>query len=210
MYAMVCTRPDIAYAVSKVAQHVDRPSPALWTAIKHILMYLQATKDLCLKYSVVQDPAVYGFCDSDWGGDELTRKSTSGYVFIMSGAAVSWSSKKQSSVALSSTEAEYMACTQASKEAVWLRQLLHELHIEQSSVRIFCDSQGSLALLRNPVYHARTKHIDVQYHYVRELVELGILDFAYVRTDDQAADILTKPLPRDKIVRCRTMLGVCT
>jgi hypothetical protein len=130
---------------------------------------------------------------------------------MLAGGCISWCSKKQATVALSSTEAEYIAATQAAKEAIWLRTFLKELHIVQKSATlIFSDSQGSNALIKNPVYHARTKHIDIQYHFVREHVLAGSLSFYYCATNDQVADILTKALPKGKFESFRMCLGIIT
>jgi hypothetical protein len=212
MYAMVGTRPDLSVAVGKLSQFMQNPGQEHWNAVKKVLRYLQHSKEAVLQYKSCQDGGtLFGYCDSDWGGDVDSRKSTSGYAFMLAGGCISWCSKKQATVALSSTEAEYIAATQAAKEAIWLRTFLRELHIEQKvATLIFSDSQGSNALIRNPVYHARTKHIDIQYHFVREHVQAGILSFHFCTTKDQVADILTKPLARGKFEFCRMCLGITT
>jgi hypothetical protein len=147
-------------------------------------------------------------CDSDYAGDVDSMRSTGGYVFLLTGGAISWSSKRQATVALSSTEAEYMAATHASKEALWLKRLIGELGWRQSAVEVFCDNQSALKLMRNPQYHARTKHISVQFHFVRELIEAGELDFQFVGTNLQCADFLTKGVPRAKLEGFRCAVGL--
>jgi hypothetical protein len=212
MYAMVGTRPDLSVAVGKLSQFMQNPGLEHWNAVKKVLRYLQHSKNAVLQYKSCQGGGtLFGYCDSDWGGDVDSRKSTSGYAFMLAGGCISWCSKKQATVALSSTEAEYIAATQAAKEAIWLRTFLKELHLAQKSATwIFSDSQGSNALIRNPVYHARTKHIDIQYHFVREHVLAGNLCYYFCATNDQVADILTKALPRGKFESFRMCLGIIT
>src|SRR5436309_1357960 len=166
MYAMIETRPDIAYAISTLSAYASNPSAEHWAALKRLFRYLNGSRDLGIVYS---KGSLLGYTDSDWAGDISTRKSTSGYVFLLGSGAISWSSKRQPTVALSSCEAEYMASTQATKEAIWLGRFLAELGYEGSdidSVTIMGDNQGAIALASNPEYYARTKHIDIQWHFV--------------------------------------------
>lgn len=152
-----------------------------------------------------------GYSDADWGGDLKTRRSTSGYLFNIGSGVISWSSKRQPTVALSSCEAEYMAQTQATKEAIWLRRLLSELlgiGDEPLATVIFGDNQGAIALTKNPQHHARTKHIDLQHHFVREKVAEGLVKIEFTPTEEQIADGLTKPLPKDAFNRFRSLLGL--
>ena len=171
MYAMLGTRPDIAYAVGLVSQFSTNPNSEHWAAVKRIFRYLAGTRGLGIHYG--GGNTCGGYSDSNWGGSQ-DRRSTSGYVFLMNTGAISWASKKQSVVALSSTEAEYMALTQAIKEVLWLRTLLVELgapwHAKEIST-ISCDNQGAIALSRNPGFHARSKYIDIRYHFIRDHVD---------------------------------------
>jgi len=206
MYAMLWTRPDLAYTVSLLGQFSANPGPEHWNCMKHVMRYLKGTKFMELQYGGSSDPCslnFHGFTDSDFAGDQATRKSTSGHVFMMSGGAVSWASKRQSTVAASSTEAEYIATAFATKEAIWLRQLLREIeqHFidpkEQSELPVtvlYGDNQGSISLTKNPENHQRTKHIDVQYHFTRARVESHEITVEYIPTADMTADILTKSL----------------
>ena len=163
------------------------------------------------------------FSDADWAGDKDNRRSTGAYVCTISTCktnsahtAISWSSKQQATVALSSTEAEYMALTQACKEAIWVRRFLSEIvaitngNISSHTppITIFADNQGSIALAKNPEFHSRTKHISIQQHFVREKVEEGQVRMDYLPTGDMLADLLTKALPREKVERFRQDMGV--
>ncbi|MCF8701923.1 Ty1/Copia family ribonuclease HI, partial [Corynebacterium sp. MC-10] len=154
------------------------------------------------------DFIVRGYVDSDYAGDLDKSKSTTGYVFTLTGGAVSWVSKLQSVVATSTTEAEYVAATQASKEAVWLKMIMEELGHEQENIPLFCDSQSALYLARNPAFHSKSKHIRVQYHFVREKVEEGTVDMQKIHTKDNLADFMTKAVNTDKFIWCRTFSGL--
>ena len=151
---------------------------------------------------------LHDFVDSDWAGDLDRKRSTSGYVFILFGGAVSWMSKRQPTVALCTTEAEYMAVTHACKEAVWLQTLCTVIGFECSQVKIGCDSQSAICLEKNPMYHSRSKHIDVQYHFVREMVEGGKVKLQKVDTSTNVADSLTKPVSSKKFSWCREAMGL--
>ena len=169
-------------------------------------LYLQGTRQLGIKYGPVKasELELEGYCDSDWGSDLNTRRSTTGWVFMLGGGAVSWGSKLQPTVALSSSEAEYMAASAAVQEAVHMRSLLSSLDMEQhGAIKIYEDNQGCIALSENPVMHRRTKHIDIRYHFIRERVESGEVKLCYVPTEQQLADLLTKPLGRQQVSRLR-------
>jgi len=165
MYAMVCTRLDIAHAVGVLSRVMSKPRKEHWTAVKQVFRYLCGTSDygLCYQGRPGLDRVLHirGFVDADWVGDLDQRRSTSGYVFNLFGGAVSWMSKKQSIVALSIAEAEHMATTHASKEVVWLQRLCSSMGLVQEAIRIDCDSQSAILLAKNPAYHSKTKHIDV-------------------------------------------------
>ena len=151
---------------------------------------------------------IRGFVDADWAGDLDQRRSTSGYVFNLFGGAVSWMSKKQSVVALSTTEAEYMAATHASKEAVWLQRLCSSMGLVQGAIRIDCDSQSAIFLAKNPAYHSKTKHIDVQYHFVRDMIEDKKVLLVKVDTLKNTADALTKAVSSENFSWCRETMGI--
>eukprot|EP00253_Pinus_taeda_P005882 PITA_05882 len=183
-----------------------------WTAVKRVFRYLCGTSDygLCYQGRPGLDRVldIRGFVDADWAGDLDQRRSTSGYVFNLFGGAVSWMSKKQSVVALSTTEAEYMAATHASKEAVWLQRLCSSMGLVQGAIRIDCDSQSAIFLAKNPAYHSKTKHIDVQYHFVRDMIEDKKVLLVKVDTLKNTADALTKSELSEKFSWCRETMGV--
>jgi hypothetical protein len=211
MYAMLGTRPDIAYAVSVVSRYAAKPTPTHKAAVTRILRYLRKTIDYALVFKG-ELAVLTGYSDSDWAGDYDTRKSTSGYVFSVGSATISWSSKLQATVALSTCEAEYIGQTNATKEAVWLRRLLNEVQPETTNEAratiIYCDNQGAIALAKDPQFHARTKHIDMQHHFVREKVSDGTIQLEYVDTENQVADGLTKALDKIKFERFRKAIGL--
>ena len=207
MYAMICTRPDIAHAIGMVSRFMANPGQEHWNAVKRILRYIKGTSSAALCYRGSQY-VVRGYVDSDFAGDLDKRKSTTGYVFTLAGGAVSWLSKLQSVVALSTTEAEYMAATQACKEAVWIRRLLEELGHNQQTITVYCDSQSALHIARNPAFHSRTKHIGVQYHFVREVVEDGSVDLQKIHTKENLADVMTKAINADKFIWSRSLYGL--
>jgi len=208
MYAMLGTRPDISYTVSKVSQYPTNPNSTHCTAVKRIFRYLAGTPNRGICY-IIQGIGS-GFTDADWGsGDD--QKSIRGYTFVLNGASISWNSKKQTMVALSSTKAEYMALTQAVKESIWLQALLLDLgarrHLEEVR-NIYIDNQGELALARNPEFHARTKHIDIQYHFVRQHLENEKITLTYCPTSEMTADIFTKALPQPALTKHNLGLGL--
>ncbi|KAL5778179.1 hypothetical protein ACOSP7_011105 [Xanthoceras sorbifolium] len=151
---------------------------------------------------------VVGYCDSDYAGDLDKRRSTTGYVFTLAKAPVSWKSTLQSTVALSTTEAEYMAVTEAVKEAIWLQGLLKDLGFGQKHVKVHCDSQSAICLAKNQVYHVRTKHIDVRYHFVREILEEDQILLQKIHTAENPADMMTKVVTSIKFQHCLDLINI--
>ena len=207
MYAMVSTRLDIAHAVGVVSRYLSNPGKPHWDAVKWILRYLRGTSTLCLCFGNSK-PSLEGFADADMAGDLDDRRSTSGFLFTFAGGAISWQSKLQKCVALSTTEAEYIAATEAGKEMVWLKRFLLELGLKQLNYVIFCDSQSAMDLSKNSMYHSRTKHIDVRYHWLRLAIEEQMLQLKKIHTDDNVADMLTKVVPPDKLELCIKLAGM--
>lgn len=153
-------------------------------------------------------PELSAYSDADWAGDRDDRRSTGAYVFCIGAGAISWSAKRQPTIALSSLEAEYMALTQASKEALWIKRLLNEFGINIPTVIIFGDNQGSLALAKNSVFHARSKHIDIQHHFIRDTIKSGEVEVQYLPTEYMVADVLTKSLPTEMFRKHARAMGV--
>ena len=210
MYLAVTSRPDIAYAVHRLAKYMSNPGRPHWEALKRLVRYLVGTRDLWLFYGRERS-GLAGFTDADWGTSDDTRHSVCGYVFTFDGGAISWSAKQQSVVALSSTEAEYIGITHAAKEAIWLRSLLADLvhpDFARHAVRLYSDNKGAMDLAHNNAFHARTKHISIRYHFIREAVEKGDVELGYRRTEDMPADIFTKPVARTRLEHLRSLMGL--
>src|SRR5579859_419301 len=208
MYAMLCTRPDLAYAVSQISQFNNHPSEEHDAASNRVFKYLRGTSNLGITFDGKVGLEMRAYSDANWGG-EVDRKSVGGYLFCLAGGAVSWTTKKQPTVALSSTESEYMALTQAAKESIWIQRLIEELGIPIANVNvIYADNQGSIALAKNPEYHACTKHIDIQHHFVRECIENSRVILQYVPTNEMAADAMTKGLTCDRLQYPSSLMGL--
>lgn len=208
LYIAGCTRPDIAHAVGALSRYMSRPTEHHWSLAKGVLRYLSSTIDQGIVYTKGAGSLV-GYCDADYAGDVDTRRSTTGYVFTLLGGAISWSSKLQPTVALSTAEAEYMAAASAVKEALWLRKLIIDLEYGNSHpVLIRCDNQAALKLLVNPIVSARSKHIDVLHHFARERVARREVRFEYCSTDRMIADSFTKAVPEHKFVLCCQGMGL--
>ena len=202
------TRPDICFAVGVVSRFSNKPKETHWKAALRVLKYIVGT----LNYGIFYKPTIdelSGYCDSDWAGDSDSRKSVSGYCFSIGSGAVSWTSKKQPTVALSSTEAEYKAACIAACEVVWLRRILMDVAVPIRTATVLrCDNQSCMAIAKNPVFHARTKHIEIQYHYVRELINDETVELEYCPTSENAADIFTKALGAEQLQQHLRRLGV--
>ena len=212
MYAMTQTRFDLAFAVGKLSQYCHDPSMRHRVALDRVLRYLNWTTKLGIIFNRSEEsytPNPFGYADAAYANNLDNRKSTHGMVLLLTGSACIWTSTKQRTVSTSTTEAEYIAQCQASKQLVWAGRWLQQLGFRESGpIELLCDNQGAIALIKNPENHSRTKHIDVQYHYVREVVEDGLVQISYVPTTEMAADILTKPLTKVAFERCRALLGM--
>ena len=211
MYLAVATRPDIAYAVGVLARFSANPGAAHWKAAKHLCRYLQGTKDYKLTYA--PDPSCTQlfttYSDADHGGNPDNGKSTSGMVVKMGTGAISWASKLQSIVTLSTTEAEYIAAVQAAQEILWLRNLFIEFGYTFSTPSpLHIDNQSALSVAKNPEHHGRMKHLDLCYYWLRDVVEAGQIDVCYLPTKSMPADIMTKALGRIKVQEMCELLGI--
>jgi hypothetical protein len=206
LYLSCCTRPDIAHPVGVLSRYMAKPTTALWSAAKGVLRYLATTKDMGLMFG--GGSGLIGYCDADYASDTETRRSTAGYVFLLNGGAVSYSSKIQKTVAVSTTEAEYMSAAHAVKEALSLRKLYGDVYRVTPTIKIFGDNQSAIKLLKNPVSSQRSKHIDIIYHFARERVALREVEFDYISTNEMLADMLTKIVPKMKLEYCRNGIGM--
>ena len=205
------TRQDIAYAINKLSQFMKNSTLTHVQAVKRVVRYLKGTMELGKRFgsSETHDSSSYGYTDSSYGDDELTRRSHSGYAFLFYNGVISHFFRRQDTVSTSSTEAEYVGQCNAVKEAYFLKQVFNELGENiKGSMKIRADNQSVMALAKNSGNHRRTKHISIQYHYVRELVQDNEVDFTYVPTADMLADGLTKPLGRQLFERFVSMLGL--
>eukprot|EP00253_Pinus_taeda_P006707 PITA_06707 len=203
------TRPDLSFVVGLVARFMQNPRESHWKAAKRILRYVRGTVQFGIHYSAKAAPLLVGFTDSDWAGDPDDRKSTAGYVFTLGSRPITWACKKQAATSLSSAEAEYRGAVEASKEALWLRQILSEFGFEQQHpTTLWCDNQSAIKLCKDPVQHQRSKHIELHMHFIRKLIHDHVLEVQYCSTDDQFADIFTKALTEAKFTKLRYMLGV--
>jgi transposase InsO family protein len=206
---LVNSRPDLAYAVGYVSRFMEKPTAEHLTAVKRVLRYVAGTLHYGCHYPRMKEARLVGYSDSDMAGDIDTRKSTTGVGFFLGGSIITWQSQKQRVVALSSCEAEYIAAATAACQGVWLARLLAELKGEEASpFSLKIDNESAIALSRNPVFHDRSKHIDVKFHYIRECVEENRVQLQSIKTEEQLADILTKALGRERFCELRSRLGV--
>lgn len=201
-YLVQCTRPDLAFVSSQLSQFLDRPGMPHWAAFKRVLRYLKYTSTIGLVLGG-KPVELVAFSDSDYAGCPYSRRSTTGYCNFVAGGCVSWRSRKQTTVATSSTEAEYRAAYEATQDVIWLRKLLGDFGYPPSNTTILnCDNQGSIALASNPLFQSRSKHFENKYHWIREKVKDKTISLKYISTGDMIADFLTKALFRPKHSFC--------
>ncbi|KAF1317030.1 hypothetical protein FI667_g15081, partial [Globisporangium splendens] len=210
LYVSICTRPDISFAVGHLSRYVEDPGEAHWRAAIRVLRYLSTTREYGIKYSGGKDKSrLTAYSDAGWASNADDRRSISGVILIVNGGPVVYKSKAQKSVALSSSEAEYMAASLCAQEIMWTRALLADLQAMQDKpTTLFEDNQGAIALTKNMGYQRRAKHIDIRYHFVREKVKAQHIDVRYVETERQLADILTKALPTKRFEFLRLACGI--
>jgi hypothetical protein len=213
MWLAICTRPDMSYAVGHLSRYASNPDKPHADAVTQCLRYLRGTVDHRLTYigkGRTEDvPSLIGYSDADWAGELDTRRSTTGYLFQLSGGAVSWQSKRQRTTAQSTVEAEYMAAAAATKESIWLRLLLTGIGCAPAGpIVLHVDNEGAIKLAENPCHHDLTKHIGVRYHLIRDHIANGGVALKHIGTQFQAADILTKGLLRERHCDAIGMLGI--
>ena len=208
MYLMLATRPDICFAVSFLSRMQDEATDNHFAHLKRVLRYLKGTQDFKLVYTRGNERPLQGYADADWANDPTDRKSTSGFLLQVFGSTVFWSSKKQALVATSTTEAEYVSACLATMEANWLTKLLNDLNIDaQQPIPIYEDNNGCIFISQNPETK-RSKHIDVNYHYLRELVWNKKIELVGIQSKEQVADCLTKSLARVQFLKFVEALGL--
>ncbi|KRZ92827.1 Retrovirus-related Pol polyprotein from transposon TNT 1-94 [Trichinella sp. T8] len=203
-HLIAATRPDIAYDVSAVSQVMDKPT----LAVKRIFRYLRGTADYGLLYQANGEGVLNGYSDADYVGDVTTRRSRIGVVCTCAGGAVSWHSQKQKSVALSTTEAEYVAASESAKDMMWLMSLFAEVTEVKQKPVLFVDNMGAVKFSKNPEFHKRSNHIEVQFHFVREKYSEGKIDIQHIDSENQKAEILTKALLKTRFQNLRRQLGI--
>ncbi|CAJ2658384.1 unnamed protein product [Trifolium pratense] len=209
---LLATRPDMTFAVCLAARYMERPTEMHVAVVKRIMRYLKGTMKFDILYKCKSDIGLtlQGWSDSDYAGDHDDRKSTYGYVFTLGDSAICWSSKKQPIVTLSTTEAEYVAAASCACQCLWLKNVLDHLHIEQvGSIIVNCDNSSTIKLSKNPIMHGRSKHIDVRFHFLRDLSKDGVIELKFCKSQEQLADIMTKPLKLDSFCKLREGIGMC-
>ncbi|XP_057803015.1 secreted RxLR effector protein 161-like [Salvia miltiorrhiza] len=206
---LTITRPDIAYSVNKLSQFLAAPTTLHWTACKRLLRYLKGTASLRLSFKPSATSQIIGYSDADWAGSVDDRRSTGGHCIYLGSNLITWSAKKQDVVSRSSAESEYRSLANATTDIVWLHALCSELGLTlQSPSKLWCDNISALALAGNPVFHTRTKHIEVDIHYIRDKIKDGTIEVGYVPSNDQIADLLTKPLADTRFCALRDKLNL--
>lgn len=208
---LTATRPDILNAVSILSRFMHCPNETHMRVAKRVIRYIKGTWNYGVKFLRQKEMELFGFSDSDWGGSIDDMKSTSGYCFCLGSGMFSWSSRKQETVAQSTAEAEFIAATSAVNQALWLRKILVDLNLERKqSTEILVDNQAAIAISKNPVFHGKTKHFNIKLFFVRDVQKNGDVTLCYCKTENQVADIFTKPLPLSKFEDFRKKLGVCS
>jgi len=188
-------RPDLVYNVSLISRYMAKPTKLHLQAAKRILRYLKGTFDYGIMYKKVSSNDMVAYTDSDYAGDLDDRKSTYSYVFLLSSGVVSWLSKKQPIVTLSTTEAEFVAAARCASQVVWMRRVSEQLgHVQKKRTIVMCDNNSTIKLSKNHVMHGRSKHIDVRFHFLREFANNGIIKLLHCGLEEQTADMMTKPL----------------
>ncbi|XP_040372964.1 secreted RxLR effector protein 161-like [Rosa chinensis] len=206
---ITATRPDMMFVVSLISRYMARPTELHMQVAKRALRYVKGTMNYGIFYIKGGAEELMAFTDSDYAGDVEDRRSTSGYVFLMGAGAVAWSSRKQPLVALSTTESEFVAAATCACQGVWMRRILKKLGYSQEGCTIVkCDNSSAIKLSKNPIMHGRSKHIDVRFHFLRDLTKDGVVELVHCGTQDQVADLMTKPLKLDAFLKLRKLLGV--
>ena len=208
LYLMIGTRPDIAFAVTHLSQFSTNPTKDHYKAAQHVCHYLVGARDYKLVYTQEEDKGLVTYTDSDWAADKIQQRSVTGYFFKLANGIISWRSHAQKTVALSSTEAEYMAISDCSQQVISIKTLIKELEIKIRSILIYGDNQGSIFIASNAVQESHTKHIDIHYHYIYELVAAKEVELQFVPGEMNPADMFTKNLQKIRFTQFRNQLGL--
>jgi len=212
MYLTTKTRPDLAFSIGLLARYMANPGPEHWKTLERLWAYVYTTKNIGLYYQSTSElPTLIGYTDADWGGDLATRRSTTAYIYLFMGGPLSWTSKLQRTVALSSCEAEYMAIKEAIKENLFIRSILNEIApiLEVGTYKdLYTDSNSAIELAKHASKHNRTKHIDIQYHFIREKVKSNDINLLYIPTTKQLANSLTKPVDQRELSVFKDQIGL--
>ncbi|KAL4030475.1 hypothetical protein IC575_008712 [Cucumis melo] len=206
---LTASRPDIAYVVGICARFQSDPRTSHFTAVKWILKYVHGTSDFGILYSFDTTSTLVGYGDADWAGSPDDRKNTSRGCFFVGNNLISWFSKKQNCVSLSTAEAEYISTGSACTQMIWMNNMLQEYGFTQETMTLYCVNMSAIDISRNPVQHSRTKHIGIRHHFIRELVENKVVRLDHIRSNLQLVDIFTKPLDANTFEYLRINLGVC-
>jgi hypothetical protein len=208
---LTAIRPDIMHAVSLLSRFMHCASEVHVKAAKRVVRYIKGTLSYGIQFSCIENFDLQGYADSDWAGSCDDMKSTSGYCFSFGSRIFSWCSKKQEVIAQSTAEAEYVAATAAANQVLWLRKILADLDMEQKkATRVNVDNQAAIAISNNPIFHGKTKHFKLKYYFMREVQKNEEIQLIYCMTEDQLADILTKPLSKTRFEILRNKIGVCS
>nr|KYP72337.1 Copia protein [Cajanus cajan] len=193
-------RPDIMFSICICARFQVKPKEVHLQAIKRILRYLKGTANLGINFYKSQNFALLGYCDADYAGDKWERKSTSGRCHFLGRCLVSWIRKRQSTIALSTCEAEYVTAGHCLTQLLWIKHQLKDYNIYESSIPVLCDNTTTINISKNPILHSRTKHIEIKHHFIRDYVQKGTFSLVYVKIEEQLVDIFTKPLQEDRYI----------
>ena len=205
---LTASRPDISYSVGMCARYQVNPKESHMAALKRIIKYVKTTAEFGVWYSKDTSDVLTGYSNANWVGIADDRKSTSGGCFYVGNNIVSWMSKKQNSISSSTVEAKYIVVGSCCTQLLWMQKLLHDYGICQEHLTIYCDNTGAINIFKNPVQHSRTKQIEIRHHFIRELVEDGTLTLEFIHTDDQKADLFTKPLDSKRFEFLHQNIGV--
>jgi gluconate kinase len=205
---LTTSRPNITFALGVCARYQVEPKMSHLTQVKRILKYINSTSEYGILYTSCENTKLIGYCDVDWAGCAVDSKSTSRGCFFLGNNLISWFSKKQNCVSLSTVEVEYIAVESSCSQLVWMKQMLKEYYVEQDVLTLYCDNLSAIYISKNPIQHSRTKHIDIRHHFIKDLVEEKVVTLEHVDIEEQLADIFTKALDAKQFENLRGKLGI--